>query len=89
MDVFLAFPLLVFAIALAGVIPDQAFGLRGQPAADRAADLHHRLLQLALHRRGSSAARRCRCESGSSSTRPAAWAPAAAYILRHGRCCPT
>ncbi len=29
MDVFLAFPLLVFAIALAGVIPDQAFGLQG------------------------------------------------------------
>jgi ABC-type dipeptide/oligopeptide/nickel transport system permease subunit len=29
MDVFLAFPLLVFAIALAGVIPQQAFGLSG------------------------------------------------------------
>ena len=29
MDVFLAFPLLVFAIALAGVVPDQAFGLQG------------------------------------------------------------
>ncbi|MFF5205487.1 ABC transporter permease [Streptosporangium sp. NPDC000396] len=29
MDVFLAFPLLVFAIALAGVVPDQAFGLSG------------------------------------------------------------
>jgi peptide/nickel transport system permease protein len=29
MDVFLAFPLLVFAIALAGVIPDAAFGLSG------------------------------------------------------------
>jgi peptide/nickel transport system permease protein len=29
MDVFLAFPLLLFAIALAGVIPDAAFGLRG------------------------------------------------------------
>ena len=29
MDVFLAFPLLLFAIALAGVIPDQAFGLQG------------------------------------------------------------
>ena len=29
MDVFLAFPLLVFAIALAGVIPDEAFGLSG------------------------------------------------------------
>jgi peptide/nickel transport system permease protein len=29
MDVFLAFPLLVLAIALAGVIPDQAFGLQG------------------------------------------------------------
>jgi ABC-type dipeptide/oligopeptide/nickel transport system permease subunit len=29
MDMFLAFPLLVFAIALAGVFPDQAFGLKG------------------------------------------------------------
>ncbi|MEU7987180.1 ABC transporter permease [Streptosporangium canum] len=29
MDVFLAFPLLVFAIALAGVVPDQAFGMSG------------------------------------------------------------
>ncbi|MDQ5855202.1 MAG: ABC transporter permease, partial [Actinomycetota bacterium] len=29
MDVFLAFPLLLFAIALAGVVPDQAFGLAG------------------------------------------------------------
>ncbi|MDQ4104759.1 MAG: ABC transporter permease [Actinomycetota bacterium] len=29
MDVFLAFPLLLFAIALAGVVPDQAFGLEG------------------------------------------------------------
>jgi peptide/nickel transport system permease protein len=29
MDVFLAFPILVFAIALAGVIPDDAFGLSG------------------------------------------------------------
>ncbi len=29
MDVFLAFPLLVFAIALVGVVPDSAFGLSG------------------------------------------------------------
>jgi peptide/nickel transport system permease protein len=29
MDVFLAFPLLVFSIALVGVIPDSAFGLTG------------------------------------------------------------
>src|SRR4029450_11092702 len=29
MDVFLAFPLLVFALALSGVIPDEAFGLKG------------------------------------------------------------
>ena len=29
MDVFLAFPLLVFAIALVGVIPSTAFGLSG------------------------------------------------------------
>lgn len=29
MNIFLAFPLLVFAIALAGVVPDSAFGLSG------------------------------------------------------------
>jgi ABC-type dipeptide/oligopeptide/nickel transport system permease subunit len=29
MDVFLAFPLLLFALALAGVVPDRAFGLSG------------------------------------------------------------
>jgi peptide/nickel transport system permease protein len=29
MDIFLAFPLLVFAIALAGVFPEEAFGLSG------------------------------------------------------------
>ena len=29
MDLFLAFPLLVFAIALAGVVPDKGFGLSG------------------------------------------------------------
>lgn len=29
MDVFLAFPLLLFAIALAGVVPSEAFGLKG------------------------------------------------------------
>jgi ABC-type dipeptide/oligopeptide/nickel transport system permease subunit len=29
MDMFLAFPVLVFALALAGVFPDQAFGLSG------------------------------------------------------------
>ncbi len=29
MDIFLAFPVLVFAMALAGVFPDQAFGLEG------------------------------------------------------------
>jgi peptide/nickel transport system permease protein len=29
MDVFIAFPLLLFAIALAGVVPDSAFGLSG------------------------------------------------------------
>jgi peptide/nickel transport system permease protein len=31
MDMFLAFPLLVFAIALSGVFPDKAFGLSGAP----------------------------------------------------------
>ena len=31
MDIFLAFPLLIFALALAGVFPNQAFGLSGTP----------------------------------------------------------
>ena len=31
MDMFLAFPILVFAIALSGVFPDKAFGLSGTP----------------------------------------------------------
>ena len=30
MDVFLAFPLILFAIALVGVIPDHGFGLDGR-----------------------------------------------------------
>ena len=29
MDVFLAFPILLFALALVGIIPDRAFGLQG------------------------------------------------------------
>ncbi|MFC4062123.1 ABC transporter permease [Planomonospora corallina] len=29
MDIFLAFPLLLFAIAIVGAVPDQAFGLKG------------------------------------------------------------
>ena len=33
MDIFLAFPILIFAIALSGVIPDQAFGLSRTVAA--------------------------------------------------------
>ena len=81
MDVFLAFPLLLFAIALVGVIPDQAFGLSGDALRIVAADLHHRLLQLAATSAASSAARRCRCASASSSTPPAASAPAAPYII--------
>lgn len=31
MDIFLAFPLLLFAIALVGVLPNKAFGLTGNP----------------------------------------------------------
>ena len=50
MDVFLAFPLLLFAIALAGVVPDEAFGLKGDALRIAVHRLHHRLLQLALHR---------------------------------------
>ncbi len=52
MDVFLAFPLLVFAIALAGVFPDQAFGLEGNQF--DAADPHQHPL------RGGAVLPRCR-----------------------------
>ena len=55
MDVFLAFPLLIFAIALAGVIPDEAFGLKGDPL---------RLVMLIF-----IIGFFCRCASASSSTR--------------------
>ena len=62
MDVFLAFPLLVFAIALVGVIPSSAFGLSGNSLRIGAADLRDRVLRLALHgpdhpRSGAVAAR--------------------------------
>ena len=50
MDVFLAFPLLLFAIALVGVIPDQAFGLQGDTLRIVLHHRDHRLLQLAVHR---------------------------------------
>ena len=50
MDVFLAFPILLFAIALAGVVPDQAFGLQGDTLRIVADRVHHGLRQLALHR---------------------------------------
>ena len=49
MDVFLAFPLLVFAIALVGVIPVVGVRAVRQLAADRPARLRDRVLRLALH----------------------------------------
>ena len=74
MDVFLAFPILLFAIALAGVVPDQAFGLSGDTL---------RIVLIVFitafvtwpYIGGSSAARPWRCASASSSTQRAAWAP--------------
>ena len=50
MDVFLAFPILLFALALAGIIPDHAFGLEGDALRIALIVVDHRLLQLALHR---------------------------------------
>ena len=76
MDVFLAFPLLVLAIALAGVFPDQAFGLQGN-------QLRIALLIFIIGFfswpyigriiRGQTLS----LESGSSSSRPRALGPAA------------
>jgi peptide/nickel transport system permease protein len=51
MDVMLAFPVLLFAIALSGVLSgDSLFGLSGNTLRFVPAGLRHRLLLLALHR---------------------------------------
>ena len=84
MDIFLAFPLLVFAIALAGVIPDDGLRPQGRHAADRRARSSSSGSSTGPTSAGSSAARRCRCASGSSSTRPAASVRARPYILVQG-----
>ena len=81
MDVFLAFPLLLFAIALVGVVPDQAFGLQGDALRIVAASSSSSASSTGPTSAGSSAARRCRCASASSSTPPAASAPARPRIL--------
>ena len=80
MDVFLAFPVLLFALALAGVIPDKAFGLSGTRCASRSSSSSS-ASSTGPTSAASSAARRCRCASASSSTRPAAWARERRYIL--------
>ena len=49
MDVFLAFPLIVFAIALAGVFSGPGVRPPGQPTADDHSNIHHWILQLALY----------------------------------------
>ena len=50
MDIFLAFPLLVFALALAGGHSGPGLWPLGRLAEDRGHHLHHRFLQLAVHR---------------------------------------
>jgi ABC-type dipeptide/oligopeptide/nickel transport system permease subunit len=82
MDVFLAFPLLVFAIALIGVIPNSAWGLSGN-------ELRVFLLVFVI---GFFAwpymGRLSRCGNVNSWTRPVASAPAA-RIFSSASSCPT
>ena len=87
MDIFLAFPILLFAIAVAGVIPDQAFGLEG--------DSLRIILMIVIIGLFSwpyigriIRDRRCPCGSASSSTPRAASAPATASSCS-GSCCRT
>lgn len=87
MDLFLAFPLLVFALALAGVVPDAAFGLSGD--ALRIALLifiigFFNWPYIGRIVRG----RRCPCANGNSSTRRAVSAPARRTSCS-ASCCPT
>ena len=88
MDVFLAFPLLVFALALAGVVPDEAFGLQGRRAAHRRSSSSSSASSTGPTSAASSAARRCRCASASSSTPRAASARARRTSCSRS-CCPT
>ena len=50
MDVFLAFPILLFALALVGIIPEQAFGLQGDTLRIVLIVAIIGLSELALHR---------------------------------------
>ena len=52
MDMFLAFPLLLFAIVLGRRDPRAGVRADRQRLAHRNTGVHHRLLQLALHRPG-------------------------------------
>ena len=81
MDFLLAFPQLLFAIALVSVLPDDLFGLDDRWSRVDRADRRHRLLRLAVHRADRPRARRCRCASGSSSRPRRASAPARGRIL--------
>ena len=80
MDIFLAFPILLFAIALAGVLADDAFGLSSD-------GLRIAVITFIIGffnwptSDGSSAARRSPCASGSSWTRHSASGPRRPYML--------
>ena len=81
MDIFLAFPLLLFAIALVGVDPGHALRAERRLRCASRCWSSSSASSTGPTSDGSSAARRCRCASGSSSTPPAAWAPGGPYIL--------
>lgn len=87
MDVFLAFPLLLFAIAISASLQGGAFGLEGLP-------LHISVLIFVIgffnwpYMGRIVRAQTLCCASGSSWTPPAAWAPAA-RSSSSGSCCRT
>jgi ABC-type dipeptide/oligopeptide/nickel transport system permease subunit len=81
MDIFLAFPLLVFALALAGVIPDDAFGLKGDELKIAVIVFIIGFFNWPYIGRIIRGQTLSPCASGSSSMRRAVWAPGSTYIL--------
>jgi len=74
MDVFLAFPLLLFSIALVGVIPDHAFRPAGDDRVLALLIFISGFFKLAVHW-SISRGRLCRCASGVRRQAASPWVP--------------